>query len=499
MRKRFFYRYLNLSLAVIFLFAVLLCACGKSSEQPQKSEQGSVSASPPLVPAPPSAVEAPKGSLDLRTAIIQVAQQTIPAVVHIEVTERQTAPNPFSPFENDPFFRFFFPDIPREQKRELKGIGTGILLDSKGHILTNNHVAGGATKIEVLLADGRTYPGKLVGADPKTDLAVIQIEAKEPLPYVTFGDSDKVQVGEWVVAIGHPRGLDQTVTQGIISAKHRTGITDPNSYQDFLQTDAAINPGNSGGPLLSLAGRVIGVNAAIISQSGGYEGIGFAIPSNMAIHVANALIARGKVERGWLGVSAQDLTPDLAQSFGLGSSKGALIAEVTKDGPADKAGIKRGDVVLAYKGKETPDASTLRNEVANTPIGDQVTITVWRDKGRKEITVTVGNLESVTKIERSSLKERLGGEFRAVSSKDVEKYNLESQSGVVITWVDPKGALAEAGFEVDDIIFSVNGVPIGDPSTFAELISKVPPRSKLAVLILDHRTGNATYAPLVVR
>jgi|LQYC01.1.fsa_nt_gi serine protease Do len=496
MRKLFLYRYLNLSLAVGFLFAVLLCACGKSSEQPKKSEQVSVTTPPPALSP---AVEAPQGPLDLRTAIIQVAQQTIPAVVHIEVTERQTAPNPFSPFENDPFFRFFFPDIPREQKRELKGIGTGILLDSKGHILTNNHVAGGATKIQVLLADGRTYPGKLVGADPKTDLAVIQIEAKEPLPYVIFGDSDKVEVGEWVVAIGHPRGLDQTVTQGIISAKHRTGITDPNSYQDFLQTDAAINPGNSGGPLLSLGGRVIGINAAIISQSGGYEGIGFAIPSNMALHVANALIARGKVERGWLGVSAQDLTPDLARSFGLESSKGALIADVTKDGPADKAGIKRGDVVLAYKDKETPDASTLRNEVANTPIGEQLTITIWRDKERKEIMVVIGNLEEVAKAESVSLKERLGAEFRSVSSKEAEKYHLDSQQGVAITWLDPKGALAKAGFEVGDIILAIEGAAIENPESFANLISRIPPNQKITLLVIDHRRGNTGYAQVTVR
>ncbi|WAC07815.1 MAG: Do family serine endopeptidase [Thermodesulfobacteriota bacterium] len=486
-------------LAVTILLAWILPACNKPSEQPGKTKGVAVATPPPLTTNATPAAESTTGPLDLRTAIIQVAQKNIPAVVHIEVTERQTIPNPFSPFNNDPFFRFFFPDVPREQKRELKGIGTGIILDTKGHILTNNHVAGGATKIQVLIADGRTYPGKLVGADPKTDLAVIQIEAKEPLPYVTFADSDKVQVGEWVVAIGHPRGLDQTVTQGIISAKHRTGITDPNSYQDFLQTDAAINPGNSGGPLLTLTGKVIGINSAIISESGGYEGIGFAIPGNMALHVANSLIARGKVERGWLGVSAQDLTPDLAQSFGLGSPKGALVAEVTKDGPADKAGIKRGDVVLAYKAKEIPDASTLRNEVANTPSGEPVKVILWRDKERKEITVTMGNLESVAKVERSSLKKRLGGEFRAVRSEDVEKYNLESQTGVVITSVDPKGALAEAGFEVDDIILSINRAPIDDPSTFAELISKVPPRQKLGVLILDHRTGNATYAPLVVR
>ena len=499
MRKRCLYGYLISLLAVTFLFAGLLCACGKSSEQPKKSEQVSLPTPPPLAPAPSPAVEALQGSLDLRTAIIQVAQQTIPAVVHIEVTERQTVPSPFLPFENDPFFRFFFPDIPREQKRELKGIGTGILVDVRGHILTNNHVAGGATKIQVLLADGRTYPGKLVGADPKTDLAVIQIEAKEPLPYVTFGDSDNVAVGEWVVAIGHPRGLDQTVTQGIISAKHRTGITDPNSYQDFLQTDAAINPGNSGGPLLTLTGRVIGINAAIISQSGGYEGIGFAIPSNMVLYVANALIARGKVERGWLGVSAQDLTPELGQSFGLESSKGALIAEVTKDGPADKAGIKRGDVVLAYKGKETPDAGTLRNEVANTPIGEQVKVTLWRDKERKELMVTIGNLDDVIKTGSASLKERLGGEFKTVSSKEAEKYHLGSPQGVVITWLEPKGALAKAGFEVGDIILALEGVTIENPEGFANLISRVPPHQKVTLMVIDHRRGNRGYAQVTVR
>ena len=499
MKKHCLSSYLISLLVVTFLFAGLLCSCGKSNEQPKKSGQVSAPTPPPLAPAPSAAVAPLQGPLDLRTAIVQVAQQTVPAVVHIEVTERQTVPSPFSPFENDPFFRFFFPDVPREQKRELKGIGTGVLLDDQGHILTNNHVAGGATRIQVLLADGRTYPGKLVGADKKTDLAVIQIEAREPLPFVTFGDSDKVQVGEWVVAIGHPRGLDQTVTQGIISAKHRTGITDPNSYQDFLQTDAAINPGNSGGPLLTLTGHVIGINAAIISQSGGYEGIGFAIPSNMALHVANALITSGKVERGWLGVNAQDLTSDLAHSFGLESSKGALIAEVTKDGPADKAGIKRGDVVLVYKGKEIPDASTLRNQVANTPVDEQAALTIWRDKKRKEIMVTIGNLETVTTITRASLRERLGGEFRAVTSKEVKKYNLESPAGVVITRVDPKGAMAEAGFEADDIILGINGVSIDEPSTFAELISKVPPRQRLTVMIVDHRTGNAGYAPLVVR
>jgi serine protease Do len=309
---------------------------------------------------------------DLSTAIVQVAQQTIPAVVHIEVTQREEVTNPLLPFEDDPFFQRFFgipKNMPKKFKRELKGLGTGMVMDSKGHILTNNHVVGGATEIEVLLASGERYPARVVGTDPKTDLAVIKTSAKESLPYVTFGDSDRVKVGEWVVAIGHPRGLDQTVTQGIISAKHRTGITDPSTYQDFLQTDAAINPGNSGGPLLNLRGEVIGVNAMIVSQSGGFEGIGFAIPSKMALYIAGQLIAHGKVQRGWLGVSVQDLTPEVAKSSGRESTKGAMIAEVVKGGPAEKAGLKKGDVIISYEGKAIADASILRNEVATSTIG----------------------------------------------------------------------------------------------------------------------------------
>ena len=265
----------------------------------------------------------------LRQPSKTVAKKTIPAVVHIEVTERQEVSNPLLPFENDPFFRQFFGNrnMPRKFQREIQGLGTGMILDREGHILTDNHVVAGATKIEVTLADGRRFTGKsvkTVGTDPKTDLAVIQIHDNSPFPHVTLGDSDKMEVGQWVVAIGHPRGLDETVTQGIISAKHRRGISDPSNYQDYLQTDAAINPGNSGGPLLNLNGEVIGINAAILSESGGFEGLGFAVPSNMANHIAGELIDHGKVVRGWLGISIQDLTPDLAQSLGVPAPKGHL-------------------------------------------------------------------------------------------------------------------------------------------------------------------------------
>jgi serine protease Do len=274
---------------------------------------------------------------------------------------------------------------------------------------------------------------------------------------------------------------------------------DPSTYQDFLQTDAAINPGNSGGPLLNLWGEVVGINAAIASQSGGFEGIGFAIPSNMALHISKALIAHGKVERGWLGVSVEDITPELAKSFGVETIKGALIAEVIKGGPAEKAGIKRGDVVVSYCGKEIRNASTLRNEVAVGPIGQEAEVAILRNGKKVELTVKTGNLEDATKILSSSVKERLGVKVRPVTSKEAEKYGLSPQQGVVIAWLDPKGPLKQAGFEVEDILLEINGQPIESMESFVGLMNILKPRQKIAVLTLDHRSGNAGYIQVVVR
>ena len=442
-----------------------------------------------------------QGSMDLTTAIRQVAKQTIPAVVHIEVTERQTVPNPFSPFEQEPSFRYFFDlphNMPKNFKRAVKGLGTGMFMDAQGHILTNHHVAGGAAKIEVLLANGHTYPARLIGTDPKTDLAVIKIEAKEALPSVTFGDSDAIDVGEWVVAIGHPRGLDQTVTHGIISAKHRRGISDPSSYQDFLQTDAAINPGNSGGPLLNLRGEVIGVNAAIASQTGGFEGIGFAIPSNMAVYVAKALMAHGKVERAWLGVSVQEVTPEVARSIGMEERKGALVAEVVKGGPAEQAGLRQGDVVIAYGDKETADASALRNAVAVTPIGHEVKVTVWRGGQQQTLTVTVRNLAEASKALLATAGARLGIEVHPVTSQEAERYGLEPHQGVAIARVAPDGAMGKAGLEVQDILLAIDGQPIDNAESLAALTAALQPQQRITVLALDHRSGNTGDVQVVI-
>ena len=443
----------------------------------------------------------PIGSVDLSTATVQVAKQNLPSVVYIEVTESREVENPFFSFENNPFFRRFFgiPKIPRKFKQEIKGLGSGMIIDREGHILTNYHVAGGATKMVVTLAEGSKYPATLLGGDPKTDLAVIRIQAKEKLPQVTFGNSDRVEVGEWVVAIGAPRALEKTVTQGIISAKHRSGITDPNSYQDFLQTDAAINPGNSGGPLLNLNGEVIGVNAAIATESGGFEGIGFTIPSNMAVYVAKALIARRKVERGWLGVTIRNLTPELAKSVHAETKMGVLVVDVVTGGPADKAGMKKNDVVIAYGGKEIPDSASLRNEVAETPIGKEVRITVLRNGKKEEMSVKTGSLEESIKLLSTSVKGRLGAEVRSPSSVEVNKYGLNPNQGVVITWEDPKGPLREAGFETGDMILAINNQPIENMEGFVDLVSLLKPKEKIAILALDHRTGNTGTVQVVVR
>lgn len=377
----------------------------------------------PLGPTYASAADI-SGSADLATAIERVAKENIPAVVHIEVTERQEIPNPLLPFKDDPFFQHFFDmpkNMPKELKREVVGLGSGMIIDSKGHVLTNYHVVGGATKIKVVLANGQFYMGKdvkLIGSDKNMDVSILKLAAREPLPHVTLGDSDKVGVGQWVVAIGHPRGLDQTVTQGIVSAVHRRGISDPGTYQDFIQTDAAINPGNSGGPLINLKGEVVGVNTAIISESGGFEGIGFATPINMAAHVTKLLLTHGKVTYGWLGLSIKDLDAKLAQSLGLDTLKGAVVAEVEKKAPADIGGIRQGDVILSFDGKEIPDSASFRNDVALSDIGRRAKVNVLRDGKRQEITVVVADQGQAKTRQTGTLKRRLGLSARPVTEEE---------------------------------------------------------------------------------
>jgi serine protease Do len=439
-------------------------------------------------PVATGTAEKSRAPVDLSTAIIQVAEKTIPAVVHIEVTMSREVANPLLPFEKDPFLRRFFgnPKMPPKFKQEMMGLGSGMILDAQGHILTNYHVVGSASKIEVVMADGSRHPAKVVGTDPKTDLAVIKITPTEALPTVIFGDSDRLRVGEWVVAIGAPRGLDKTVTQGIISGKHRRGIMDPMSYEDFLQTDAPINPGNSGGPLLNLYGEVVGVNAVIATSSGGSEGIGFTIPSNMVVYVSRALIAHGKVERGWLGISIRDVQPPPS---GAQPPRGAQVVDVVKGGPADRAGLKKNDIITRYGDKEIAESSELQNSVAATPAGRDVKLMILRDGRQQELTVRIGRLEDSTKLLGAAVKQRIGVEVRALTAKEAEKYGMDKPKGVFISRLDPKGVLAKAGLEVSDVILAIGDEPIDGVDTFVRLVTALPAGKEIPFTILDHRTG----------
>jgi serine protease Do len=486
---------IRISLVVLFLAVSLgLTQCQAKSDQPPSGKGQSTPA------APLAGVSTP--DLSWSTAIAKVAKESIPAVVHIEVTQSQEVNNPLMPFENNPFFHFFFNtprDMPRKFKRELKGLGTGMILDAEGNILTNNHVVGGASKIQVLLADGAQYDATTVGTDPKTDLAVIRIKTNEKLPHITFGDSDTMEVGDWVVAIGHPRGLDQTVTQGIISAKHRRGILDPTSYQDYLQTDAAINPGNSGGPLLNLEGKVIGVNSAIVSESGGFEGIGFAIPSNIASYISKALITNGKVQRGWLGVSIKDLTPALAQTMKLEVEKGALVQDVVKGSPADEAGFKKQDVVTEYAGHPITDASTLQNQVANTPIGQEVALTVMREGKAIPMKVKIGDLQEAVKKMAQSAEDRLGATLRPVTAKEAQQFGMQEDTGVAIESLQKESPLAEAGFEVNDIITAINNIAVNGVEGFIDIVKTLPAKQSVVLTAIDHRSGQTGYVQVEAR
>ncbi|HPI93397.1 MAG TPA: Do family serine endopeptidase [Deltaproteobacteria bacterium] len=434
---------------------------------------------------------------DLKVIITQVARSLIPAVVHIEVTQQQVVPSSgFSDLPQTPFF-FNQPEATKKFKREIKGLGTGVLIDDKGYILTNNHVIEEASDIKVILSNGRHYTASIIGKDPKTDLAVIRVKTEARLPFAPFGDSDKVEVGEWVVAIGHPRGLDQTVTQGIISAKNRQGITDPGSYQDFLQTDAAINPGNSGGPLINLRGEVIGINSVIASESGGFEGIGFAIPSNLALSTAHALITYGKVKRGWIGVGIVDPDMEKASSLNMEVPKGAMVVDVVKGGPADRAGMKKGDVIVEVNGSEIMNSGRFRNQVAETIIGKNLSVKILRGGKEMDLNVTVGDLDESLKFLIAVIKDRLGVEVRQVKPQETDTYGIDS--GVAVKWLDPKGPMTQAGFEVGDIILEVDGQMIRGMDDFAGIVAMLQPRQETILLALDHRSGQSTYVQVSAR
>ncbi len=393
--------------------------------------------------------------------------------------------SPFREFFGDEFFRRFFGD----STMKTQALGSGVIISEDGYIVTNNHVVEKATEIKVKLDDGREFEAKVVGRDPKTDLALIKVKPAGRFPKpAKLGDSDNLNVGDWVIAVGNPFGLGHTVTVGIISAKGRVIGAGP--YDDFLQTDAAINPGNSGGPLFNMDGEVVGINTAIIAQG---QGIGFAIPINL-VKALLPQLKQGKVVRGWLGVMIQDLNQELAKSFNLSSSEGALISEVMENSPAEKAGIQRGDVVLRFNGNPVKDARSLSRLVAQTQPGTKVKVTVLRGGQEKNIDVIVGQMpESVAGLQEDV------GEKEEVSwgisvqdlTPDLKRHmNLpQGETGVLVTWVEPNSPAEEAGIKRGDIIKEVNREPIANLQDYRKALSKHPKDQGLLLLI---KRGKAT-------
>jgi serine protease Do len=461
-----------------------------------------------------------------------LVKKVLPAVVNISVTQKsgadqmseeqeQSPGSPFQGFPNSPFDemlrRFFeqqnpdgggghaFPQMPGGQPQRI-ALGSGFIVDPSGYVVTNNHVVGDAGKVEVILQDKSKYTAKIVGRDPKTDLAVLKIKADKPLPYVSFGDSSAAQVGDWVMAVGNPFGLGGTVTTGIISARGRDINEGP--YDDFLQIDAPINRGNSGGPTFNLEGQVIGINTAIYSPNGGSVGIGFAVPSNVAKNIIAQLEEHGKITRGWLGVQIQEVTPAIAASLGLHDDQGALVAVVNPDGPAAKAGLKQGDVVLAFNANTVDQLHDLPRLVATAAPGSEATVTVWRDGHKTDLQTKLGELPDNSKVasaadgqneEQASQASALGMRFAPLTNRLRQELHIaKGVDGVVVTRVDSGSAADEVGLTDGDVIVSVNQQLVRTPEEAAAKLNQVAHSQKKTALLLLNRHGVTQYVGMTL-
>ena len=424
----------------------------------------------------PAALPIPSGSF------AQVAESVGPAVVNINTVTRVSGRTPVEEFFGDEFFKRFFGDAPERQQVQ-SSLGSGVIVDPSGIVLTNAHVVERATEIEVSTADGKKHKAKLAGVDKKTDLAVLKLQGGGPYPAANLGDSDAVRVGDWVLAIGSPFGLQKTVTAGIISAKGRSIGQGP--FDDFLQTDAAINPGNSGGPLVNMSGEVVGINSAILSRTGGNVGIGFSIPVNMAKRIYTELAAKGKVTRGWLGVSIQPLTPELAKSFGLKEPNGVLISDVMQQSPAATAGITSGDVIIEFDKKKVDSPQELQKVVAATPPGRAVPLKVWRDKGEKTLEIKIGETpdETVALKPTNKGKSLLGLDVRPITPELARQLNLRTPDGVIVFSVDDESAASEAGLQRGDVIREVNRQKVRSVQDFEKVTKDVKDGDRVTVLL----------------
>lgn len=433
-------------------------------------------------------------------AFSEIVAAVSPAVVNISSTKiMRKQPSPF-----DELFDFLqpFPDG-RSRKWKEQSLGSGVIVTSDGYVVTNNHVIEKADDIRVIFPDKRSFRARLIGSDPKTDLAIIKIDATN-LPILTWGDSDSLQVGEFVLAIGNPFGLSNTVTMGIVSAIGRTdvGIAD---YENFIQTDAAINPGNSGGPLVNMKGELIGINTAIFSKTGGYQGIGFAVPSNMVKGVIDQLIKKGKVVRGWIGVTIQELTPEISQKFGLKSAEGVLITDIAKGGPAHNAGLMRGDIILEFNDKSIKDASLLRNMVAQSEINKPIKLKIFRQGQEMTITLIVKELpsEGIQMLPSSATGDNFSIDSHPLSGITVMDINPTiakqlgiqgDEKGVVIVKIQQGSLVEESGIKKGDVIQEIDRQRINNLNDFNKATSRLRPDS--SVLLFINRGGKKYYVTL---
>jgi len=481
---------------MLFMLTLVLTfsACGRSVSELVAARTTLGADNPPLTP-----IE--QRFPGFKQVYADVADKVIPCVVSVHSAKVVQVP------QFDPFEWFFGQQQPQQrgrqpqqkpQEQRVEGLGSGFIVSPDGYILTNNHVVEGADDLTVTLSDDREFTAKIVGTDPPTDVAVIKIEGASNLPVAYLGDSDKLRIGEMVLAIGSPFGLTETMTQGIISAKGRSNVMDPSSYENFLQTDAAINPGNSGGPLVDLNGAVIGINSAIYSRSGGNQGVGFAIPINMARDIAHSLIDEGKVTRGYLGVFIRDINGDMAKALNVQPSSGVLVDNVIDKSPAQKAGIKDGDIITAINGSKVTSSNDLRNRVASIKPGTPTDFTVLRDGKNMDFKVTLE--ERTEEVAQSSnpseaARGRTGLTLQNLSPDLREQFNLpEEVKGVVITDIDPASPAARTSLQPGDLILEVNRKPVASVADFKKAIDSEA--NDATVLLRVQRGDTRSFVPL---